>query len=112
MTLLIAVGCPDFVVQVSDRRLTVSRNDRTWVANDEANKELLIRSPVLTVAVTFTGYGVFLDQPLGDWLLEVVSHDRAEEGFESVLQAIAEGADRMAVRLRTITGRLAPHAFL
>ena len=68
MTLIITAGCPDFIVQVSDRRFTL-KNTATPLT-DEGNKELVIRGFDADFAVSFTGLGSIEGKPVGDCLVD------------------------------------------
>lgn len=56
LTLVVAAVCPDYAVQVSDRRLTTrSRADVVKVFTDEENKSIFWNLPMARFAVAYTG---------------------------------------------------------
>src|SRR5262245_54716364 len=72
---LTALG-DNFVVQVSDRRLTqVSSSGAIHVEDDNANKAVVFSCSDSLLAVTFAGLGRFRRTRVDDWLLSVLQEE-------------------------------------
>jgi hypothetical protein len=95
VTLILTVGTPNFVVQVSDRRFTCfDANGRSWPCDEEANKEVTIRSSRFAAVVSFTGRATVGPVPLDLWLLDVLDMKVVRDGPDACLEAIRIAADR------------------
>jgi hypothetical protein len=68
MTLITVAACPDYVVQVSDRRLTLG-DGSTYT--DEEGKSLYLELPGARFLVGYTGLARIRDQPMSQRLMEI-----------------------------------------
>jgi hypothetical protein len=98
MTLVITTGCPEFVLQVSDRRFT--RLDTRLPVTDEGNKVLVVRACDADLAVSFTGLGIIEGEWTGDWLLARIAQAKAaESGFDECVEAVRGAAESAFARM-------------
>ena len=76
MTLNLTALGADFVVQVSDRRLThVTTSGSIHVDDDDANKAVVLSCSDSLLAITFTGLGRLLATRVDEWLLNVLQEE-------------------------------------
>ena len=69
--LVIAAACPDYAIQVSDRRLTrVSRSGRIELVEDEENKAIFWDLPTARLAVGYTGVSRIGRQSTAEFLCD------------------------------------------
>ncbi len=89
MTLIIAAACSEFVVQVSDRRYSRLTKHGTQLANDESNKEVIIRALDADFAVSFTGLASIAGKDGPEWIIDELSSARAPgHGFDACVDTI------------------------
>jgi len=113
MTLIVTVGCPKFVVQVSDRRFTRLDSRLPVPETDEGNKELVVRACDADFAISFTGLAALEGERTGDWLLECISDAKAAEaGFDACLAAVRAAADNTFARIAQRDGAFYHHTFV
>lgn len=112
MTLLISIAGPEFIVQISDRRITVPlASGDAYLVSDERNKELVVRSPKVTAGIMFTGLAELEGQLVSDWLLQIISPADAESGMERIVNRIQNESNRIWLDFARL-GRRYPHAFI
>ena len=76
MTLNLTALGADFVVQVSDRRLTrVTSSGSIHVDDDDANKAVVLSCSDSLLAMTFTGLGRLHATRVDEWLLNVLQEE-------------------------------------
>ena len=88
MTLIITAGCPDYILQVSDRRFTWSRSGSV---DDEKNKEIVVRSPDGDAVIAFTGLALISGRLMDDWIVDVV-RPAAKRGLRAIAEALRTSA--------------------
>lgn len=76
MTLIVAAGCHDYVVLIVERRLT----SQGEIRDDEFNKLILMRSPGLRLAVSYTGLAEVGPFKTAEWLPERLRDAMTAEG--------------------------------
>jgi len=76
MTLNITAVSKAYVLQVSDRRLTVVQPDDTiTIDTDYANKAVVVSCSDALLAITFTGLGRLGTQGIDRWLVDVIEQN-------------------------------------
>ena len=73
MTLNVTLANHRFVIQVSDRRLTVGG----CPFDDDANKAAILVCRNAVMSITYTGLGYFGELPVDDWIVELLDQNNA-----------------------------------
>jgi hypothetical protein len=114
MTLIVTTGSREAILQVSDRRFTIVEDGKpVKVVTDEGNKELIVRTPGGSLAITFTGLASLGGKRMGDWIQDTISETKsAEQGFDACVSAVRLAADERFGELSTRFDRRYPHCFV
>lgn len=103
MTIVVAVACPDYVVQVSDRRLSDACAPRS-VRSEEENKAIYWCLPSARLAVGYTGLGEVCGMPMHRHLCVLLGACQPTAVYqpgasvEALRQGLTDSFDRREVR--------------
>jgi hypothetical protein len=115
MTLIITVGSPKGILQVSDRRFVTLAPDGTMqsVFTDEGNKALVVKSPGGILSATFTGLAQLAGVSTADWIQDRISDAKAaESGFDACVSTIVNAANDEFSRLEARFKKRYPQTFV
>jgi hypothetical protein len=84
VTLVLTAACPGFVVQVADRRLTLSNRPSAAPYDEFANKTVVYRPTDGVVTMGYSGLAYIDGLPTDEWLVQVLTgseiHRDADDG--------------------------------
>lgn len=102
MTFVLAAATMDYVVQISDRRLTAfDRRGRPSVYKEEENKAIFWNAPDARLAVSYTGIARVRGEPTERWLMSLMADAVENSGYE-----INAATERLRVLLGDALGGL------
>jgi hypothetical protein len=105
MTLIVAMAADEYVIVVSDRRLTWFEDGQVTHRDDNENKTILLCGHYL---MGYTGIARIKDKPLQQWLVETLATVSPDRYFSTLSQA----AETEFRQIQTDPPDLKRHAFI
>ncbi|MEJ1967054.1 MAG: hypothetical protein WDN03_00240 [Rhizomicrobium sp.] len=91
MTLVLTAASPYWVVQLSDRLVSINTNGRTDVYDPVANKTIVYRATDALVSIGYSGIAYVGNMPTDEWLAEILWGARLMRGFDGERPAMTFG---------------------